>query len=197
MIYEFTYRKRRHYDAPVSRGTIEAGDKNEARTLIRVDSRMKGMTLLTVNADTTGEGVRTIHPGDGPMPAIDNRLHEQFMILVNNAENRQKTYHGLAEKAMRDHGNDETAAASALADVLKDRFEWMVDDISLRPTKEFPRHPGGTPKGVEDDPAQERIVMVEALILHAFGFVNWLGFARDVIADLKETIRWKAENPDG
>lgn len=127
------------------------------------------------------------------MSVVDNELTNEFMILINNAEIRQATYRDMAWKALADNGNDETAAASDLADKLKDRFEWMVDDINLRPTRRFPRLPGQV-KGREDDPAEERKVMVQALILHAFGQVNWLGFARDILGDLKETIRWKREN---
>jgi hypothetical protein len=127
---------------------------------------------------------------------LSSGLTSDLMVLVNNAQRRQTTYRQMgrdAQKNAKDNPNypptiytERQAAESILADALKDRFEWMTDDINPLQTRRFPKDIDRGPKGREDDPHEERKVMIACLVAFALGRVDWLEMARDILNDLDE-----------
>lgn len=128
---------------------------------------------------------------------VDNELHGDLMILVNNAQNRQIAYQRMAFNALeaaKDHPlyndpfTEREAAEATLADDLKNHFEWMTDDIQPYPTIRFPKDVNRGPKGNEDDRHEERKVMINCLVAHAMGQINWLAMAKEILSGVDEIL---------
>ncbi len=130
-------------------------------------------------------------------------LVSDLLVLVNNAEKRQATYRKMGRDALAKAVNNPAyppaiyegrqAAEAILADDLKDRFEWMTDEIKPLSTSRFPKEIDRGPKGREDDPHEERKVMIACLVAYALGRVDWLAMAKDILDDLAEIDAYRAD----
>lgn len=125
-------------------------------------------------------------------------ITDDLLVLVNDAKRRQATYREMgrdAQEKARNHpqhlseiggGDVRKAAEIILAEAIKDRFKMMMDNIHPLVDRHFPKDFDRGPKGWEDDPHEERRVMIITMVDYAMEKANWLKMAKYILNDLDE-----------